>query len=269
MQVIGLCRFSYPAIGGFQVEHETLEERIAFLYADERLEERFRFFECFTLPSLRGQLDDDFTFLIVIGDSLPDHHRARLQALTQDMPQVVIQSHPPRKHREVMKEAINSVRRFDGEPCLQFRLDDDDAVGVRFVARLRQAGLQFQALSSEHSCVAIDFNTGVIARPHAKGIELEDVIRQYWTSALGMMIAPKAKISIMNFGHSNVWKFMPTITFNDEDMLLRGHNDYNDSRQKKNVAQPMLEQLDEAGEERLRGSYNISADHVRRVFGKD
>jgi len=27
--------------------------------------------------------------------------------------------------------------------------------------------------------------------------------------------------------------------------------------------------LDEAGEERLRGSYNISADHVRRVSGKD
>ena len=68
-----------------------------------------------------------------------------------------------------MKEAINSVRHFDNEACLQFRLDDDDAVGVRFVARLRQTGLQFQAFSSENRCVAIDFNTGVIARPHAKG----------------------------------------------------------------------------------------------------
>jgi hypothetical protein len=36
MQVIGLCRFSYPAIGGFQVEHETLEERIALLRAINR-----------------------------------------------------------------------------------------------------------------------------------------------------------------------------------------------------------------------------------------
>ena len=117
--------------------------------------------------------------------------------------------------------------------------------------------------------MAIDFNTGVIARPLAKGIDSEDVIRQYWTSALGMMIAPKAKISIMNFGHTNVWKFMPTITFNDEDMLLRGHNDFNDSRQKKNVAQPKLEQLDEAGQERFRESYNINTDHVRRVFGQD
>ena len=40
MQVIGLCRFSYPAIGGFQVEHDSIEERIAFLYAEKRLPAR-------------------------------------------------------------------------------------------------------------------------------------------------------------------------------------------------------------------------------------
>ena len=37
MQVIGLCRFSYPALGGFQVVHETIEERIAYLYSDARI----------------------------------------------------------------------------------------------------------------------------------------------------------------------------------------------------------------------------------------
>jgi hypothetical protein len=31
MQVIGLCRFSYPASGGFQRIHETNEERRAYL----------------------------------------------------------------------------------------------------------------------------------------------------------------------------------------------------------------------------------------------
>ena len=58
MQVIGICRFSWPGIGGFQVEHETLEQRIAFLYAPERMEERFRTFETVTLPPLR------FTFFV-------------------------------------------------------------------------------------------------------------------------------------------------------------------------------------------------------------
>ena len=59
MQVIGLCRFSYPGEGGFQVAHASLEKRIAYLYAPERLEERFRFLECFNLPSIRAQLDPD------------------------------------------------------------------------------------------------------------------------------------------------------------------------------------------------------------------
>ncbi|NDH71202.1 MAG: hypothetical protein EBY50_02240, partial [Rhodobacteraceae bacterium] len=30
MQVIGLCQFSYSALGGFQREHETTEQRKAF-----------------------------------------------------------------------------------------------------------------------------------------------------------------------------------------------------------------------------------------------
>ena len=70
MQVIGLCRFSYPAIGGFQVEHNSIEERIAFLYAEARLDERFRLFETVALPCLREQTDQDFDLIIVIGDSL-------------------------------------------------------------------------------------------------------------------------------------------------------------------------------------------------------
>lgn len=267
MQVIGLCRFSYPALGGFQIKHESIEDRIKFLYADARLEERFRFFECFTLPSLRGQLDQDFTFLIIIGDSLPDHHRSRLEALVADMPQVVIQSHPPRGHREVMKEAINSVRRFDGEHSLQFRLDDDDAVGIGFVARLREAGGNLIGFAAEHRSVAIDFNTGVIAQPSSAGIAVEEIQRQYWTSALGVMIQPSSKISVMNFGHNNIWKWIPTVTFTGEDMVLRGHNDYNDSRQGPKVSKVTLTPLDKDGELRMKMSYNIDADCVRRVFG--
>ena len=81
MQVLGICRFSYPGVGGFQVEHETLEDRIAYLYAPERMEERFRTFETITLPPLRAQTDADFTLLVVIGESLPEHYHSRLMAL--------------------------------------------------------------------------------------------------------------------------------------------------------------------------------------------
>lgn len=54
MQVIGICRFSYPAEGGFQRLHESLEERCAYLYEDERLNKRFATLETVTLSSIRA-----------------------------------------------------------------------------------------------------------------------------------------------------------------------------------------------------------------------
>ena len=73
MQILGICRFSYPAVGGFQNEHNTVEARCNYLYSQERLNMRFSAFETLTLPSIRSQSDPNFTFAIIIGDSLPPH----------------------------------------------------------------------------------------------------------------------------------------------------------------------------------------------------
>lgn len=156
LQVIGLCRFSYPAIGGFQVDHETIEGRIAYLYDDTRIQERFQLFEAVALPSLRAQTDPDFELIIVIGDQMPAHHRKRLEALISDMPQARIHAEPPRPQREVMKAILNAARHDFSKPCLQFRLDDDDAVAVDFVERLRKAADDCKALTKQHKSVAFD-----------------------------------------------------------------------------------------------------------------
>ena len=84
MQIIGLCRFSYPAIGGFQVGHETIEERMDYLWAHDRIEERFRLLETMALPCLRAQTDEDFDLLILIGDQFPKQHRDRLREAAKD-----------------------------------------------------------------------------------------------------------------------------------------------------------------------------------------
>lgn len=268
MQVIGLCRFSYPGLGGFQTTHDSLDERIAFLYAHARLEERFRYFETLTLPGIRAQFDPDFTFLIVIGESLPEVHRQRLEALVADIPQAVIQVHPPGKHRVVMQEAINSVRVNDTEPCLQFRLDDDDAVAFSYVHALRSAARDVAGLMQDNRTVAIDFNRGYIARPGPAGISARPIQEPYWTAGLGLMIRPGIRLSVMNFGHHSVHKKMPTVTFTGEDMMLRGFNGFNDSRQKPNIKPVRLKPLDTDGELLFQMTYGIDCDHVRRVFAK-
>lgn len=266
MQVIGLCRFSYPAEGGFQVEHQTIEERSAYLYAPARIEERFRHFETVSLPGIRAQTDGDFTFAIVVGDNLPELHLERLNALISDVPQaVIIPWAPGERHRPVMRKILNQLRK-DGQPCLQFRHDDDDAINVRFVQELRQTALDCSDMLARHPLVAFDFNNGYIASADSNGIAAEEVFNPFWGVALGMYVSAGENRSIFNFSHYKIPSVMPTISRPDPDMFVRGHNDYNDSRQKKNVTKVNLKPLDAAGEARFRDAFAIDADHVRRVF---
>ena len=265
MQVIGLCRFSYPAFGGFQVEHETLEERIRYLYDHDRLEERFRLFETVALPCLKNQTDPDFELIIVIGDSLPKQHVDRLQDQISDLPQARLVAEPPRRQRDVMKEVLQMARRDPSKPCMQFRHDDDDAISVDFIRKLRAATLDCQGLLKRHQAVAFDFNSGYIAEVGKHGISATPIHRPYDVAALGMHIAGNSKLTIMNFAHNKIIKFMPTVTFSKPPMFVRTHNDYNDSRQKAVKTVP-VEPLTPEQEEHFRTAFAIDIDDVRKVF---
>ena len=266
MQAIGICRFSYLGEGGFQVEHANLQERMDYLYAPARMEERFATFETMTLPPLKAQTDPNFTFLIVVGESLPAAYRARLEAAISDMPQAVIQAYPPGPHRKVMQTAINAVRQFDDTPCLQFRMDDDDAVACTYIEKLRAAAQDVQNLAAKHRHIAIDFNQGLIVRPTANGLEAAPTQTAYTTEALALMIRPDVNVSVMNFAHMKMGRKMPTVTFTGEDMLIRGYNDHNDSRQKPGVKTPAFTPLDAAGKAHLRKTFAIDADTVTARF---
>ncbi|SFE94458.1 putative rhamnosyl transferase [Roseivivax sediminis] len=266
MQIIGFCRFSYPAEGGFQVEHASVEDRIAYLYAPERLEERFRHFEAICLPGLMAQTDPDFTFVILVGDAMPDAARVRLEALVKGMPQARIVARPPGPHRAVCQEALNDARDYVAAPCLQFRHDDDDAVAVDFVETLRQAAADVAPLLARHRLVAFDWHDGYVARPGAHGLAAEEVHHPYWGVAQAVAVQGGVRQSIMNFGHQKLPRFMPTLTFSGRAMYVRGHNDHNDSRQKAHVKPVALPRLDATGEARFRDLFAIDADHVRRIF---
>ncbi|WP_324755135.1 putative rhamnosyl transferase [Roseovarius sp. Pro17] len=266
MQVIGLCRFSYPALGGFQIEHETPEARAAFLYDHVRIEERFATFAALTLPPLKAQTDPDFTFAIVVGEAMPEPLLARLLDLVADMPQAIIIPREPARHRQVMQEVINQVRGDRPLPSLQFRMDDDDAVAVTFIQRLREAAGDLAPMLAKHRYIGIDFNQGHIARISVKGIHAKPTVETLWTPALGMAVAPGASRGIMNFSHAKLSRVMPVVTLPGEDMFVRGHNQFNDSRQKNGIKPVRLPLLDGAGEAAFRRTYNIDADDVRALY---
>lgn len=268
MQVIGICRFSYPALGGFQIRHETLEERRAFLYAPERMEERFHAFEAIALPGLKAQTDPNFTFIVATGECLPAQYRARLEALLSDFPQARIVSWPSERHRPAMQRIINTFRDQESAlPCIQFRHDDDDAIATNYIERLRAAVDDCGVLIKKHRFVGIDFNRGYSARVTASGLEINESILQSYGVALAMVIAPEMKKTIMNFAHHKLNHFMPTVTFTEPHMFIRLHGEFNDSHVRTNVDGMTFEPLDQEGEDLFNELFAIKNDRVKAIYG--
>jgi len=264
MQVIGLCRFSYPAHGGFQVEHETIEDRRRYLYSPARLEERFRLFETTTLPCFREQTDEDFQLLIVIGECLPKPAFDRLHDLTAGMKQVKIIARKPMRHRKVMKEILNKARANPDAPCLQFRHDDDDAVSVDFIERLRIAAEDGRGLMARNKTVAIDYNQGFLARFGAEGIQAAQVFRPLLGVGFAMHVHGGCEQTIMNFAHHRIGQFMPVISYPDAPMWVRTWNQVNDSPHARNSTTKVSAVTPEQEGEFI-ARFAIEQDAVRRI----
>lgn len=268
MRTVGLCRFSYAGIGGFKTDHGDKADLAAFLYGEARMEERFRLFEAITLPCIAAQTDPDFTFLIITGKWIPAHLLERLQTLTADIPQCVIQQYPPRPHRKIMAKAINDWRGPPDEPCLQFRLDDDDAMALSFVEKFKQVAQDLSAFTAQHPSVAVDYNQGYVFRAGSTGVQLVPYRYPYSAIALGMIVQAGSDDTIMSHGHQNLWKTMPTLTLTGEDMMMRGHNDFNDSRLKGKKNTFDYQPMDAAQAAHIRATFGIDDDHVREVFSR-
>lgn len=264
MQVIGLCRFSYPAQGGFQIAHETIEERRAYLYQPARLEERFRLFETSTLPCLREQTDGDFKFVIVIGECLPKHAFDRLHDMTADMKQIEIVARPPLPQRKAMADVLNAARDNPDAPCLQFRHDDDDAVSVDFVERLRDALGDAKRLLKRHKTVTIDYNRGFFARFGAEGIRAKNRFQALLGVGMGMYVQGGCDKTIMNFSHHRIGNHMPVISYPDAPMWVRSLNGFNDSFHARTSKAELLALTPEQEGEFI-ARFALDQDAIRRV----
>lgn len=267
MQTIVFCRFSYPAEGGFQVEHDSIDARRAFLYAPDRMEQRFALFEHLCLPGLKAQTDPDFDFVVLVGTCLPTSYLARLRALLADMPQARIIARDPAPHRHICQSVLNAARKHINQPCLQVRHDDDDALAVDFIARLRKATTDCAALVLGNKLVGFDWNRGyTLCRSDLHPFEITETVNPYLGVAQALAVQGGVRQSVMNFAHSRINRFMPTVTFTDAPMYLRAHHGSNDSRQKSSVDHPDFHAPTVEHIEILNRRFALTADAVVSAF---
>jgi Putative rhamnosyl transferase len=107
-----------------------------------RLELRFRLFEITCLPSLFGQTDQDFTWVILIDGQLSSDHRRRLSNLVRSRRKTFIHVFDPAWDLSRL-EWLGACLPPSGH-VITTNIDDDDCIPRLFVASLRRyfCGLQ-------------------------------------------------------------------------------------------------------------------------------
>ena len=97
--------------------------------------------------------------ILLTGTCLPSPYLERLQDMTSDVPQIRIVQKDPAPHKAMVRDILNNARQTPDQPCIQFRNDDDDAVSVDFVERLRRMADDNAGLMQRYESVGIDFNS--------------------------------------------------------------------------------------------------------------
>ncbi|WP_374429138.1 glycosyltransferase [Tabrizicola sp.] len=208
--IYGHIRFSFYGVTDTVERPDEDGSALARLYDETRMARRFFLFENLTLPSLIHQTDGGFKTVIMSSDVMPDRYKDRLSKLAERLPGAVVEYSPHRHgdqafHRFVIEAAGYKVR----GSSVHFRLDDDDAVSVNYISRLRHVS---RVLSpSTH----ITFPTGIFlfpARPDAPdGVSM---MQQRFLTAIGLATVNgggfhKNPYQMM---HGNVWTRWPVVS---------------------------------------------------------
>lgn len=102
------------------------------------LEHRFSLFEKYCLPSLKGQTNQDFEWIVLFDSSTPDRFKDRIEGYKRECPQMTpVFVEPEKGHyfANIFREEI--IKRMNVERVLSTYLDNDDALNVRYVEDLQ------------------------------------------------------------------------------------------------------------------------------------
>lgn len=266
IQAIGITRFSYAALGGFQEEHATPDERLGFLFTPQRIEERLALFEHVTLPSLRAQTDPDFTHIILISAAMPAPYLDRLAGLIDGIPQIALVAKEPQDHIWAIRRAIRPFIDPDVTAVAQYRLDDDDAVAVDFIARAK-AGFAPNAAHFEHAGrFGLDFNQGFFLDITQGDMTVRRCVQRLTTAGLVVYLPPDAQESVLDFVHHRLNEYMPFETDETKHMFLRCINHFNDcpwTRNKSGKLKPAKRDLRGTFDAR----FHIDLPHLATALG--
>lgn len=125
--------------------------------SEEWIENRFRIFELYCLPTLKAQTNPNFKWLIFFDTNTPDFYAEKIGNYVRDFPNLVPVFVDG---MDAFSPEIRKILAEDKNPYLiTTRLDNDDAVSINFVDEIQK---QFDQQTYE----AIDFVDGYTLQIH-------------------------------------------------------------------------------------------------------
>lgn len=230
VQMLGLCRFSYVGLRGYQRDHTGIEERRAFLYDPARLARRWLWFTTLALPGWLAQTDPDFTLVIMTGPDLPDPYLSQLRDLAGGHPQLRLELVPPMdRHLDACRAAIAAHVDPAADAIGHFRHDDDDAVALDYVARARADFAQVQGLWRPEGHLSLDHSRGLMMQVGAQGAGFVPRIAHNMGVALTIFLRPDQPKTALHFNHTRLPLWMPGVAVTRPLMFIRGIHADSDS----------------------------------------
>lgn len=208
--IYGHIRFSFYGITDTRMKPDSDGAALARLYDETRMARRFFLFENLTLPSLIHQTDRDFRTVIMSSTVMPDRYKERLDRLAGRLPGAVVEYSQHQRgdlafHRYMVEAAGYKGRGHS----VHFRLDDDDALSVEYIARLRDIS-RFLPPSTH-----ITFPTGIFLFPADNTAPVGvSMVRQHFLTAQGLATVNGSSFQKNPFQmmHGNVWTRWPVVS---------------------------------------------------------
>ena len=173
-RIIGLLRFSVLTPTYYSEKFDSLDKTAAHIFDDDRLALRFRIFETLCLPSLTRQSDSGFDMVILTAEAMPAHWLGRLRALVDPWPNIHLRPVGTENHYRLLQDGYDSIPTEGMTHRILFRLDDDDALDIDFVARTRRLAQGLLALQGPDIPFVIAHNRGFYVRATVDGNEVFD-----------------------------------------------------------------------------------------------
>jgi hypothetical protein len=216
---------------GFRQMHDLdIEARANLLFATERMETRFRFFEALALPSLIAQDRDDFQFLIVHSDSLPDAYLTRLQDLIAPYDHIeLVNMQPHQRLPRIIRQEMDCRADKDSTDWISFRLDDDDGLASDYISRLRESVDRFG-----NGMIAFTYPSGYVLGVDTKqrSLHLNPDVKLFGIGCgLALHTPREARRGVYNLGavHRHVDNQFPTISDAREASYVVGAHLHSDT----------------------------------------